>query len=285
MRLVSIDLPKVFSLADARKIPSALLAALTIVALGACATSYVSDPEAIQNAATTASFDSTVRTVSDVGASNEIRAANERLFPPAGPVENQDAILKWEIQTALETADNSQSGLIRLKAFSCATPGLVPTHPQQTTKVYHRYLLGSFSELKLVRSDFACKIGSGGLNRLHQYSCLLADQAIDAVISDLYQDHCGHVYRGFWHTSFLKRDETMASLFALGRTLYQDRKAEFPGVFVVGQTFPLDQKDFLFLAEPFAGDDARITLNQTQAKDTHILDAKTLLYQPIHPIN
>ena len=252
------------------------------LALGACSTRTLQADES--SLATTADRISHSHVQDNAGSIEVVREQEDHssggLFPPAGPVDNQTAITTWLPQSELESQGKQSLSQIKIKQFDCSNTRLIPTHPQQTTKIYHRYLFGQFNVQKLTRMDHACRIGrpNTGSRLQSSHSCLVAEEAEDVIISDLYDDHCGHTYRGFWHVSLLRKNETMASLSALGRTLYEDHQAGYPGAYAVGDTYELQQNNFVFLAEPFSTDLEKIKINQTQAATTHSRDPKTLLY-------
>ena len=201
-------------------------------------------------------------------------------FPLPGELDDAVAIAAWTPQPQLESQGLSQEPLTHRK-FDCDKPGLFPTHPQQTTKIYHRFLFAKFDERKLKRSDRACRMGSTNMASRLTQPCLIADAGEDVVLSDTYMDQCGHKYRGFWQTTFLKKDETIATLFSLGRALIENRRAGYPGAYVVGPTHEVDAMRFIFLTDLFNGDEERIRTNQAESQSSHHYDPTTRLYTPL----
>lgn len=148
---------------------------------------------------------------------------------------------------------------IKKVAFNCAADAkLYPTHADQTLKYYHIFNSASFDLARLKYDDPACLLPSRYKNAAGQYYCQRADIYFTTIISDTYRDRCGHVYRGFWRTSFLQQNENMGTLFAKGRTMYPKPGAEFPGDVQLGGTYAVDSAEFLFLAELLPGDAQQI---------------------------
>ena len=194
-------------------------------------------------------------------------------------IPDSGAITRWQ------NVDGYQSTPIDVMTLpsvpvSCADQNLYPTHPQQTTKLYHQFLAARYSEQKLTANDTVCKIGSKYKNTSGMYPCLAADYGEYAVISDTYQDACGHYYRGVWDVFFLKRDDNMGMLFAKGRTLYQKPHSDYPNDMYVAQTYPVDVKDFLIVTSLFPGDREEIEKQRQDAQATHIYDPQKLIFTP-----
>jgi len=157
---------------------------------------------------------------------------------------------------------------------SCHDRKLYPTHPQQRSKSYHVFRMAVYENDDLAGDSPVCKISSSGAKKY----CLLADTFEYAVISDIYQDACGGLYRGVWNVGFPKKDDNMGQLFSRGRTVYTKANAEFSGDVEDGQTYPLERKDFLFLAPPFAGDAEVAKKLAAEAQLTHTYDSVTHLF-------
>lgn len=166
------------------------------------------------------------------------------------------------------------------KKIECGDPNLYPTHPQQSTKLYHSYQTAAYDQTRLRAEDEACKIGSKYENTLGWRPCLLADVAEDAVISDTYQDACGHFYRAAWEVTFLKSDDNMGLLFSRGRTLYPKENAEFENDMYVAQTYPVAAEDFLVITDLFPGDLEKIEAQKRAAEATHSYDPAKGIFIP-----
>jgi hypothetical protein len=172
-------------------------------------------------------------------------------------------------------------GRIELPA-SCIDKHLYPTHPHQLTKIYHVYRVGDFNQSEVPANSQICKISSRPTEASAKKFCLRADSYHHAVISDTFADACGNFYRGIWRVGFLKSDETMGTLFSKGRTLYQNPKSEFENDLVVGPTYALERKDFLFLTPLFDGDLLRIKKIREDSLRYHVLNPQTHLFTPIN---
>lgn len=157
---------------------------------------------------------------------------------------------------------------------------LYPTHPQQNTKVYHVFDWGSYDHFKLNADSEACTIGARHANSRGVKHCFRADTAYYVFMSDLYRDACGNIYRAYWELNYLKKYESMGTLFAKGRTMYPNPRSEFPGDYVMGQTYPLQITDFLFFTAPLAGDIEKISEQQKAAERTHRYDSRSFLFTP-----
>jgi hypothetical protein len=157
----------------------------------------------------------------------------------------------------------------------CPDPKLYPTHPQQRSKSYHVYRVAVYENEKLAADSPVCKLTSNGAKKF----CLLADTFQYAVISDVFQDACGGLYRGVWSVGFLKRDDNVGMLLSKGRTVYTKPNASFEGDVEDGQTYALEAKDFLLLTAPFPGDKETAAKLAGEAKATHTYDSATHLFQ------
>jgi hypothetical protein len=158
---------------------------------------------------------------------------------------------------------------------SCADKKLYPTHPQQRSKSYHVYRVAIYENEKLPADSPVCKITSAGAKKF----CLLADTFQYAVISDVFQDACGGLYRGVWNAGFLKRDDNLGVLLSKGRTVYPKPNASYEGDVEDGQTYAVEAKDFLLLTAPFAGDKETAAKLAGEAQTTHTYDSATHLFQ------
>lgn len=115
----------------------------------------------------------------------------------------------------------------------------------QSTKKYHKFLVGTYNHAKLKGDSQACATSS-----ITNY-CLRPDTVEYTVMSDIFSDSCGNSYRGFWEVMFMTRHENMGTLGSLGRTLYEKANSQFPGEFETGPTYLVEAKNFLFFTELF----------------------------------
>lgn len=212
-------------------------------------------------------------------------------LPEPGEIDQPQALVRWQSDLD-DQAPHVDLKSLHAKPLECAQGGLLPTHPQQTTKIYHRLMKGTYDLSKIVveqkilsknhrdYKDQLCLISTQPTNSQNSRSCVQADWPIDAIISDTFVDHCGHTYRGFWHMTFMKRHESPASLFSLGRTLYKNPHTTFWGDVTLGYTYEVDESRFLFLTDLFPGDEEKIKISKTQAIESKevIYDPKTLQY-------
>lgn len=184
----------------------------------------------------------------------------------------------WRDWPGYAAGDGSNPFLLPRVEISCADTLLFPTHPQQETKIYHIYQIAQYDQAKLNGDDPACLMSARYANGKGVKACLRADYAHYVVLSDLYRDRCGGLYRGFWELAFLNRDESMGTLFSLGRVLFQKENSSVLDMYVAS-TYPVPRKEFLFLSPLLPGDREKIeSLKGAALKDTHTLDQQGLLY-------
>jgi hypothetical protein len=183
------------------------------------------------------------------------------------------AIIRWSDPRYEESGLPALDDLDHVDVV-CHDHRLYPTHPQQRSKSYHVFRMAVYENEKLEGVSPVCKISSSGAKKY----CLLADTFEYAVISDIYQDACGNLFRGVWSVGFPKKDDNMGQLFSKGRTVYPKENAEFSGDVEDGQTYPLEQKDFLFLTHPFPGDAEVAKKLAAEAQVTHTYDSVTHLF-------
>jgi hypothetical protein len=119
-----------------------------------------------------------------------------------------------------------------------------------------------------------CKIASKSAKPV----CLLTDIFEYAVISDVFEDNCGNIYRGYWNVGFLKQDDNMGMLLSKGRTVYPKANAEYAGETEVGSTYAVDAKDFLFLGAPLAADKDTAAKLAQEANASHTFDTAKHLF-------
>lgn len=129
--------------------------------------------------------------------------------------------------------------------LNCKDRRLWPTHPQQDTKEYSYGDFAYYDYTKLPARSSACTIP----NPTKKY-CLRATSAHLTIASDLFEDNCGNIYRGYWFVSYLKSDENMGTLLSKGRTVIPRPNSEFENDLMNGDSYVLDRDIFLFLAKP-----------------------------------
>lgn len=189
-----------------------------------------------------------------------------------------EAIDKW-VDPKYETGQKVPLDQVEVTSIpaSCKDQMLYPTHPQQDTKIYHVYRSARYDLKKLEPAPSASNVCMKS-NKAAKKFCTIADTYQYVVMSDTFQDGCGNLYRGVWNFGFLKRDESMGTLFSKGRTMYQKPNSEFENDMYVAQTYSLEHKDFLFLTPLFDGDDVKIKKQIEKALKTHKYDLKTKLF-------
>ncbi len=156
---------------------------------------------------------------------------------------------------------------INVVPLNCADKKLYPTNPQQNTKEYIYGVYADYDYTRLPGTSSACIIPN--FNKKH---CLRAQIAVVAVMSDIYQDACGHFYRAYWMLSYKNgggprmSEDNMGTLFSKGRTVYEKPNSQFPGKeFVDGDTYPVDVKSFMFLGSVLPRDGQKIRESQALA--------------------
>lgn len=186
------------------------------------------------------------------------------------------AVNRW---TDPKYEDPSAPGLDTLERVevpgSCGDKDLYPTHPQQMSKTYHVYRVANYTNNLIPANSRVCKITTNGSVKY----CVQTDTFSYSVISDIYQDGCGNLYRGVWNVGFLKRDDNMGTLFSKGRTMYEKENSQFRNDMEEGQTYSLSRKDFLFLTPAFPGDKEKAQKLFQQARQTHYYDERTRLFR------
>ncbi len=190
----------------------------------------------------------------------------------AGPdeLENPEAFGGWKQYQKVEFPDKTAVTL------DCKDKWLYPTHPTQILKQYHSYMHGSYNAHKLKGTDKPCLVKQ----RPPQNKCLKADRAEYALISDVYVDRCGNFYRGYAQTTFTGQEESMPSLFSVGRQRLPKQNAEFKAESYDAETYAVPLKALVFLTKLFPGDAKVIEKERKAAEKTHIFDPTTLLYKP-----
>lgn len=177
---------------------------------------------------------------------------------------------KYEDSSAPKIETLAHIGVSR----KCSDKRLYPTHPQQNSKIYHLYRNGHYDYAQVPVESRVCKIKSSSASPV----CQRADTFSYAVISDIYTDACGNIYRGIWNRAFLKQDDTMGTLFSKGRKMYQKENSKIANDMEDGGTDAQDQSDFLFLTHAFPGDEEIARDLAAKAMETHTFDPKSHLF-------
>ena len=144
--------------------------------------------------------------------------------------------------------------------LECADKRLWPTHPQQFTKEYLHAVYSNYEHHKVPVNSAAC-LRANPTRRF----CVSATWANMIVMSDTFEDSCGHRYRGYWLVTFLDSEESMGTLLSKGRTVYPKANSQFAGEYEEGQTYVVNEKDFMFLTRLRVGDSAKIEQQRAQA--------------------
>lgn len=194
-------------------------------------------------------------------------------------VPNPKAFRGWRENTSYVSSPVPYDRL-RKAEFRCDEPTLYPTHPSQAMKRYHVFKVGEYDHFKLNADDEACRRGAPRASSSGRKFCLMPDYLEYAVVSDLYEDACGHTYRAFKEVLFLKKNETMGSLFSAGRASIPNPKSSDAGDMVDGHTYPVTLKEFLFVIEPFPGEAEKARALRAEAlSKTHRYDEATRTFQ------
>lgn len=146
------------------------------------------------------------------------------------------------------------------KEHQCASGKLWPTHPSQSTKEYLWAQFAHYDHFKVPVTSYAC-LRANPSGRF----CVMAAIALAVVMSDTFEDDCGNLYRGYWLVTYFKSDENMGTLYSKGRTAYPRPGSEYEYDMIEGDTYPLQQSDFLFLGELRPFDREKISLEQERA--------------------
>lgn len=194
---------------------------------------------------------------------------------PTSQLPAPEAFTGWTSDPSIVEAPRPQD--VTPIAVACADTHLYATHPSSERKRYHEADDAHFDQFKLTADSPVCKIKSANNH------CALADDFQYIVLSDTFEDGCGHMYRGFWAVSFLSMDENMGTLISRGRTVYAVPNAEFDGEMYDGQTYPVDKGDFLVITSLFDGDAAMIDQDRASAATTHHYDPATHIWEYVGP--
>jgi hypothetical protein len=160
-------------------------------------------------------------------------------------------------------ADGKDLATVKKISIACEDKSLSPAHPQQDTKQYHLATFGEYGKGGLVRGGAdgpfreICQTWSLA-RKPDQRTCLRFKVLKFVILSDVYQDHCGHFYRGYFQKMFSTNEETMGTLVSPGKTFYEKSDSAFSGGafsdVYVGGTYPVKDSDFLFFGDVFPGD-------------------------------
>lgn len=199
------------------------------------------------------------------------------LLAQAPELPNPEGLTHWKEVRGYVTDRTDLDAYPKLKV-DCPDQRLYPTHPQQSTKLYHRYNSNQYANTKLKGSDLPCLIASAEVGAKRRF-CLRADIGYDVIISDTYQDACGHYYRGFKQKTFLGKDENMGTLFSEGRTVFQKPYSPIQNDMTYGHTFSVEAKELLMVGPLFPGDDEAIARGRKDAEATNVYDEASRLYR------
>lgn len=171
--------------------------------------------------------------------------------------DHPEALGAWTEQTSYLTTTVKIQTLPKV-TLNCESKTLTPTHKSQATKHYHDYRYARYDLRKLKAEDFVCTIPARFKNDRGIKSCMKAANAYYAVLSDTFEDNCGHFYRGVWSVYFYTHTDNIGTLLSKGRTVYPRIGSEFENDLVEGDVYPVDESDFLFLTPLFDGDKEKI---------------------------
>jgi hypothetical protein len=165
---------------------------------------------------------------------------------PTPNIPNIEAFRRWQAKPY--DIDGLDFAKLKTKSVACGDTLLRPLSTDQSTKKYHRFIVGSYNHAKLKGNSEACATSS------YTNFCLRPHTIEYAVMSDTFVDSCGNTYRAFWDVLFFTQHENMGTLCSLGRTFYEKTNSEFPGEYETGPTYAVEAKSFLFFTELFATD-------------------------------
>lgn len=160
--------------------------------------------------------------------------------------EHPEALGAWTEQTSYLTTTIKIQTLPKAN-LECESKSLKPTHKSQATKLYHDYRYARYDLRKLKGEDFVCTIPARFKNDRGIKYCMKAANAYYAVLSDTFEDECGHFYRGVWSVYFYTHTDNIGTLLSKGRTVYPRAGSELENDFTEGDTYPVDESAFLFL--------------------------------------
>ncbi len=181
--------------------------------------------------------------------------------------------LPWRENSDFVIANPIGPENVHVTALNCPQPKLWPTHPSQASKEYLWAAFTHYDHFKLPIDSYAC-LRPNPTNRF----CVMAAIPLVVVMSDLFEDECGNLYRGYWLVSYFKSDENMGTLYSKGRTSYPRPDSPYEYDMIEGDTYPVEYKDFLFLGELMPLDHEKISQEQARAiKNGFIRKGKAFL--------
>lgn len=200
---------------------------------------------------------------------------------------NNSSFRGWSALSSYQTNAMPVSNFTRIE-IACDSDKLYPTHPSMIAKDYHVFLTGSYDHFKLTANDEACKIPApkgSKKNAEGKLGCLASYKIHYALISDIFVDKCGNLYRGFEEQMFFPELNRMQDLWSLGRCTFPDPNSELNNgnskivEAIAGHTYAVARSQFVFLTQLFPGDLEKIQRARTSALETHIFNPATLLFQ------
>lgn len=130
-----------------------------------------------------------------------------------GHLPERQALLQWAKDPDFQASAHGWDGYSQWQGSVC-TGKLKPTSASQAGKRYHSVYEAEYPDWRVYRPNIpACR----------QHGQCYENAKLKAyLMSDLYQDSCGVVYRGYFAKIFLVHKETVQSLVSLGRSLRRD---------------------------------------------------------------
>jgi hypothetical protein len=142
---------------------------------------------------------------------------------------------------------------------------LYPSQPQQSLKKYSLMQWAPYDLLKISAESPLCLRKSNPPTPNAKTFCLRTDSAHRVILSDTYMDSCGNYYRGFHSLEFLGQNETMGTLFSLGRAAYPDPSTDLKGIYIDGSTYPVPIESFSKIGPLLPSDLEQILSLRSQA--------------------
>jgi len=183
------------------------------------------------------------------------------------PVLNSEALQWWKRKPSEESSEVNPFDQPKITDH-CAEQGLRPAMPQMTRKLYHITFTGKYSHFKLLGTDPGCAMSAKKLNGRGVLNCLRPDIPVRTLISDIYEDACGNLFRGVFEREFFRRHETMETLFSPGRSTVPRPGSAFKEERMLAPSSPVSASDFLFFIPLLPGDEEAI---QRDLKNAQIL--------------
>ena len=200
------------------------------------------------------------------------------------PMESQ--FLGWKFSSSYQAEGKDLKNIKKIK-ISCGANLILPAHPQQDTKQYHLAVYGYYGK-GLMKGGPNGKFGEicqtwSLATKDKDKTCLRSETLNLIVMSDVYRDQCGRLYRGYFRKMYFSSDESMGTLVSPGKTFYQKPKQEFEGIVetYVGETYPVKVSDFLYFTELFPGDIVKVQQGLERASGAgQFLDPESGLFNP-----